>query len=57
MKKEEGFPYKIRCGNCGKGIKVVMIPMGDIVEEFVGNYKEKCSVCGCCDEWKGVEAI
>ena len=53
---EEGYQYKIRCGNCRKGIEVVTIPLGGTVEEFLGNYKEKCSICRCC-EWEGVEAI
>jgi len=53
MEEEKGYRYRLRCGNCGKGGKIVRIPMGNTVKEFLGNYVENCEVCGCC-EWEGV---
>jgi len=53
MEKGREYRYRLRCGNCGKGNKIVSIPMGDTVKEFLGNYTDDCEVCGC-GQWEGV---
>jgi len=55
MEKERRYGYIIRCKNCSNR-RNVTIAIGATVDEFLAEYKEKCSRCGVCD-WEGEEAL